>query len=375
MAQRKLIDADSHVTEPPNLWVERIAKEFRDRAPRVVDNIPGHRPGSYFLVEGMPPSHLGMGLGVGKKPEELPKVFAEAMYADARPGGWDPAERLKDMDLDGVQADVIYTTRGFRIFRMEDAPLQRASFIAYNDWLADYCSYAPNRLAGLGLISLFNIDEAVKDLRHCVKAGLKGAMIWCSPPGDRPYSSPMYDPFWAEAQELNIPLGLHCATGVGPESGWVVKDTTDHYVSITVLYHEVERSLTTLIFSGVLERFPRLKFVSAENEVGWVPFFLQKMDEKQEHYIHVHPTPLKMKFSEYFHRQVYGTFIYDPVGLADRHLIGVDNMLWSTDYPHTPSTWPNSSENVERDMSGIPEEEKEKLTWRNAAGLYGFDVE
>ena len=373
MAVHKLISADSHVNEPPNLWVERIGKGFKERAPHVVDNIPGHRPGSYLILEGIPPIHMAQGMGAGKKPEELPEFFKESTYKDAR-GGWDPVERIKDMDVDGVEADVIYTTMGFRIFWLEDAALQRACFQVYNDWLAEYCSYAPNRLAGLALISLYDIDEAVEELRRCVKMGLKGAMTWCSPPEDRPYSSPVYDPFWAEAQSLNVPLSLHSITGVGPESRLIVEDPIDRYVRSSVLCHEVQRTLTTLIFSGVLERFPGLKFVSAENEVGWLTFFLQKLDQSQEEYRYLYPTPLKLKASEYFRRQVYATFIDDPVGVATRQFIGVDNIVWSSDYPHTVSTWPHSMEIVERDLVGVPEDEKVKIVRGNAARLYGFDL-
>jgi predicted TIM-barrel fold metal-dependent hydrolase len=372
MSVEKLISADSHVTEPGNLWVERLDKQFRDRAPRVVENPPGQKPGAYFVLEGIPPIHLAQGIGAGKTPEELPQFFRESTYKDARPGGWDPVERLKDMDIDGVAAEVIYTTLGFRQFWLTDAALQRACFRVYNDWLAEYCAYAPQRLAGLAMISLYDIDEAVQELRRCARRGLRGALIWCSPPDDRPYSSPHYDPFWAEAQELGMPLSLHSITGVGPESRLIIKDPLDRYVRSTVLSHEVQRSLTVLIFSGVLERFPHLRFVSAENEVGWLTFFLQKLDQAQDEYRYLYPTPLKLKASEYFRRQVYATFIDDPVGVATRQFIGVENILWSSDYPHTVSTWPHSREVVARDLQGVPDHDAQKIAWENAARLYGF---
>jgi predicted TIM-barrel fold metal-dependent hydrolase len=374
MTQLKLISADSHVNEPGDLWVERIDKSFRERAPRIVDNPPGQRPGAYLILEGMPPIHMAQGIGAGKTPEELPEFFRSSTYKDVRPGGWDPAERLKDMDLDGVEAEVIYTTLGFRQFWLEDAAFQRACFQVYNDWLADYCAYAPKRLIGLAMISLYDIGAAVRDLRRCAQQGLGGAMIWCSPPPDRPYSSPLYDPFWAEAQELHLPISLHSITGAGPESRLLVKEPMDRYIRSTVLSHEVQRTFTTLIFSGVLERFPRLNFVSAENEVGWLTFFLQKLDQAQDEYQYLYPSPLKMKPSDYFHRQCYATFIDDPVGVATRHFIGVNNILWSSDYPHTVSTWPHSQEVVERDFQGVPEAEKRQMVRGNAIQLYGLDL-
>ena len=373
MATRKLISADSHVTEPGDLWVERIDKRFREQAPRVVENPPGQKSGAYFQLEGLPLIHLAQGIGAGKKPEELPQFFQQSTYKDARPGGWDPAERLKDMDLDGVVAEVIYTTLGFRQFWLTDAALQRACFRVYNDWLAEYCIYAPQRLAGLAMVSLYDINEAVQELQRCAQMGLRGALIWCSPPAERPYSSPDYDPFWAAAQDLDLPLSLHSITGMGPESRLLVKEPIDRYLRSTILSHEVQRSLTVLIFSGVLERFPRLQFVSAENEVGWLTFFLQKLDQAQDEYRYLYPTPLKLKASEYFRRQVFATFIDDPVGVATRHFIGVENIMWSSDYPHTVSTWPHSQEVVARDLQGVPEEEAQKIIWDNAARLYGIN--
>jgi predicted TIM-barrel fold metal-dependent hydrolase len=374
MGEVKLISADSHVNEPGDLWVERIDKSFRERAPRVVENPPGQRPGAYLILEGVGPVHLAQGMGAGKKPEELPQFFQASTYKDGRPGGWDPAERVKDMDLDGVEADVIYTTLGFRQFWFTDAALQRACFRVYNDWLAEYCAYAPTRLAGLALISLYDIGEGVQELRRCARAGLKGAVIWASPPADRPYSSPLYDPFWAEAQELNFPLSLHSITGMGAESRLAITEPLDRYVRSTVLCHEVQRTLVSLIFSGVLERFPRLNFVSAENEVGWLPFFLQKLDQAQEEYRYLYPAPLALRPSEYFRRQVFATFIDDRVGVATREFIGVENIMWSSDYPHTVSTWPHSREVVERDFKDVPEPEKRRIVRENVARLYNLPL-
>src|SRR5262249_46091396 len=352
MSELPLISADSHVNEPGNLWTERIDKQFRDRAPRVVEHLAGQKPGAYLVLEGIPPTHLAQGMGAGTEPEEPLSFFHGSTDKAARPGGWDPAERVKDMDLDGVEADVIYTTLGFRQFWLTDEALQRACFRVYNDWLAEYCAYAPKRLAGLALISLYDIDAAIEELRRCAPRGFKGALIWASPPEDRPYSSPLYDPFWAAAQELGVPISLHSITGMGAESRLAIKQPVDRYVRSTVLSHEVQRTLVVLIFSGVLERFPALTIVSAENEVGWIPFFLQKLDQAYEEYRYLYPVPLKLRPTEYFRRQVFATFIDDRVGVASREFIGVPNIMWSSDYPHTVSPWPPCRAAVARDLDG-----------------------
>jgi predicted TIM-barrel fold metal-dependent hydrolase len=283
------------------------------------------------------------------------------------------------MEIDGVEGEVLYTTLGFRQFWLKDADLQRACFRVYNDWLAEYCAYSPKRLTGLALVSLYDLGEAVKELRRCRQNGLKGAMIWASPPEDRPYADPLYDPFWATAQELGTPLSLHAVTGMGRESqglrvmGREVKPV-DRYVQSVTLGDEVKRSLTVLVFSGVLERFPGLKIVSAENEVSWLPFVIQRWDQTFEHYRHLYPSALKMRPSEYFSRQIYATFIDDAFGVQNRHQAGVDHIMWSSDYPHTQSSWPHSREIIERDFAQVPEIEKLKIVRDNVIRLYGLDL-
>ena len=377
MAELQLISSDSHVSEPPDLWVERLDIKYRDRAPRVVLN-PEGQEGAYFVYEGYPPHNLAIGLGAGRTPEELAAFLKTGTYADARPGGWDPAQRLPDMELDGVEAEVLYTTLGFRLFWLKDAALQRACFRVYNDWLAAYCSYAPKRLKGLALISLYDPKEGAQELERCARLGLKGAMIWCSPPADQPYSSEIYDPFWAAAQDLDMPVSLHAITGM-ERIPWEY-GAEKRAMRSTVTPHEIEKSFSILILSGVLERFPRLKIVSAENNCGWLPYYLQRMDRGFARFgpsgtVTPWPTKLTLKPSEYFRRQMYCTFIDDSFGVASRHWIGVDNVMWSSDYPHTASTWPHSRDIIARDFKDVSEVEKRKIVRENAAQLYGFDLD
>ncbi|MBV9828180.1 MAG: amidohydrolase family protein, partial [Alphaproteobacteria bacterium] len=323
MTGYRLISADSHVSEPTDLWITRVDKKYRERAPRLAINPPGLE-GAYFLYEGYAPHPIGVGLGAGKSPEELAEFLTKGNYGDARPGGWDPAERLKDNAADGVEADVLYTTLGFRIFWLRDARLQAECFRVYNDWLAEFCAYAPTRMAGLAMISLYDPLAGARELERCAKLGLKGAMIWCSPPVEQPYSSEMYDAFWGTAQEIGMPISLHAITGMGLESQWEFKE---RYLRSTVLPHEIERSLSTLIFSGVLDRFPRLRIVSAENNCGWVPFYLQRMDRALERNRFAAGFKLALTPSEYFARQIWCTYIDDFVGVSNRQFIGVDRLM------------------------------------------------
>jgi predicted TIM-barrel fold metal-dependent hydrolase len=217
---------------------------------------PEGQRGAYFVYEGYPPHNLLLAWSGGRLRSWPP--FKTGTYADARPGGWDPAQRLPDMELDGVGGGAL-TTLGFRLFWLKDAGLQRACFRVYNDWLAAYCSYAPKRLKGLALISLYDPKAGAQELERCAKLGLKGAMIWCSPPADQPYSSEIYDPFWASAQDLDMPVSLHAITGM-ERIPWEY-GAEKRALRQTVTPHEIEKSFSILILSGVLERFPRLKIV------------------------------------------------------------------------------------------------------------------
>ncbi len=378
MEQHILLDADSHVSEPLNLWQERLPAKYRGKAPRMVTEYGG-KPGAWWIIEeDREPHNVILGFGANKTVEELMEFLKSFSYAGAQRGGWDPSQRVKDMDQDGVAGDVLYTTLGFRMFWIKDAGFQRACFQVYNDWLAEYCGYSPKRLKGLGLISLYDPKQGAADLKICADKGLAGAMIWASPPDPLPFYSDDYDVFWAVAQELEMPLSLHEFAGFQ----WVDWDSNakKRTVAGAINSHEVEKTFATLILSGILERFPRLKVISAEVNCGWLPYFLRRMDERfQSRGTRLHGSPfqtkLTMKPSEYFRRQLYATFIDDPFGLAHRHEIGVENLLWSSDFPHSASFWPNSREKIALDFQGVNEEDKRKILCENSRKLYGFDVD
>ena len=370
MAELHVISADSHMMEPADLWAERLHEKFKDRAPRVVKN--EGKPGYVFVAPGIRPFPVAGGFGIGKSGEELKEHLTKG-YEAARPSGWDPVERIKDQDIDGVEAEVLYTTLGMPLFGLEDADLQRACFHVYNDWVTEFAGYNPKRLIPIGLISLEDIQEGVKELERCVEKGLRGAMIWGSPPKDRPYSSREYDPFWAAAQDLQTPLSLHIITGKGKESE-VDAFLSNPSVSYMNVLHEVQRSLATIVFSGVLERFPKLQIVSAENDAGWLPHFMYRMDHAFEKFHALEKEPLPMKPSEYVRRQVWATFQDDPVGPSTHKLFGENNYMWASDFPHTDSTWPNSRKVIEKDFAGVPAEVTRKIVFENAVKLYHIDL-
>ncbi|MGH7774903.1 MAG: amidohydrolase family protein [Candidatus Binatia bacterium] len=337
-AQEIIISADSHVMEPPELWATGVPAPFRDSAPR----FPPHKVGEGF---------------------------------QKHPGGHDPHARISEMEVDGLNAEVLYPTLGLDLFALDDAALQEACFRTYNDWLIEYCQVAPERLIGIPSISVYNIDHAVKELERCHKAGLKGAIIWQAPHADLPFYSDHYDRLWAAAQDLDAPVSLHILTGHSYNKDKTRRKGVEHYRgSVNLKLLDIANALFELIFYGVLERYPRLKIVTVENEIGWMPFFLQQWDYYYRRFRGENPPPIDKDPSEYFNRQVYATFFNDSVGGHNLQWWGEDNCMWSNDFPHPNSTWPNSRKVIERDLGHLPVEKRTKLLSTNVARLYNLEV-
>ena len=370
MAEYNLISADSHFVEPPTMWAERLDKKFRDRAPHTVKGYKG-RAGEWFVCENITPMSVAGFFGAGVPSAELPEHNKKG-FDEAPKSVWDASYRIADQDRDGVDAEVIYTSMGMPLFGLDDAELRFACFRAFNDWATEYCSYDLKRLIPLGLITLEDIPSAVDELQRIAKKGMRGAMIWAEPPGDRPYSHPDYEPFWAAAQDLNMPLSLHIltarsGTGANPAGG------KDFLLSLANLHHQIERSISVLVYGGVLEKFPGLKIVSAENDVGWMAYFMYRLDTVQHRLGALGNLKLPLRASEYIKRQVYATFIADPVFVDSLDRYGPDNIMWSSDYPHTAATYPRSQQIVAKRFGNLPDEQRRKIVRETAARIYGLD--
>ena len=332
-----LISSDSHVMEPSDILVTRVDAAFRDQAPR----FPQLKVGESF---------------------------------QKHPGGQDPNSRIREMETDGVSAEVLYPTYLLEHFGMDDARLQEVCFRAYNDWLIEYCQVAPKRLIGIGAVSVYDIDRAIKELERCKKAGLRGAIIWQAPHPDLPFRSEHYDKFWAAAQDMDMPVNLHILTGHSYHKDKDRKGVERYRGSVNLKLMDVANALFELIFYGVLERYPKLKIVSVETEVGWLPFMLQQWDYYYRRFRKVNPPPIDKDPSEYFYRQVYATFFRDTVGGHNLEWWGTDNCMWSNDFPHENSTWPDSRKYIERDLGHLPADIRSKLLCGNVAKLYDMEI-
>lgn len=369
MATYRVISADSHFVEPPTMWAERVDKQFRDRAPHTVRGVQG-KEGEFFVCENISPVPVTGFFAAGVPSKDLPEYIKKG-FEVAPASVWDPAARIKDQDLDGVQAEVIYTSMGMPLYGLDDTALRTACFRAYNDWAVEYCSHNPKRLLPLGLVTLEDISAGVQELQRIAKKGMRGAMIWAEPPGDRPYSHPDYNPFWAAAQELNMPLSLHILTGRKGTGVDFFKDNIA--LQVATLHHEVERSLAVFVLGGVLERFPKLTIVSAENDVAWVPYFMWRMDFAHGRVGALSSSvKLSLKPSEYVKRQIYASFINEPIFLDGLQRYAADNAMWSSDYPHTAAIWPKSQQFIEETFSNIAEQDRRKIVHDTAARVYNI---
>jgi predicted TIM-barrel fold metal-dependent hydrolase len=355
-----ILDSDQHMVEPLDLWQTRVDARYRADAPLAVDNYKGQT--GRFLVFG----------------DEALRVFDDPEGTMVRAGGYDPAARIEDMAIDGVAAAVMFPTYGAMLFGMEDADLQEACFAAYNDWIADYCNYDRSRLAGVGMVSLFNMDHAAREVERCAKIGLKSVMVWDAPPPEMGgYWASRFDPLWAAAQANDIPVIFHKQTGPKARAAFTPlaeKNWASNYTSMVMGMAAVQETLCNIAFGGVLTRYPKLRIICAEADIAWVPGLLARMDKYYESRIRRgHKFDLAGTPSELILRNVWHSFIDDPVGMQIYQIAGLaDRIMWATDYPHPACYFPNSMDVIARDFGHMPEEDKRKLLHDNTAEVFGF---
>jgi predicted TIM-barrel fold metal-dependent hydrolase len=373
-----MISSDSHIVEPPDLWTSRVPRRLVDRAPRVVSQDDG----DWWYVDGRKTMSF-VGIQAGVRFEKDPdKLVTSARFEDVRAAAYDPGRYLAENEEDGVWGSVLYPSEGLVIFSVPDTEVVSAAMRAYNDWIAEFCGQDPARLKGIAMVNVDEIDAAIAELERVRRAGLAGVLLTVKPPAWAPFHSKAYEPFWAAAQDLGMPISLHVATDRGDPRGGDAAFTLDvKRVPPSVFInkdHQVRQALADLILEGVFERHPRLRVGSVEHELAWIPFFLDQMDytytdrpARGEWYRFKERGVLP---SEFWHRNCFASFQEDATGVRLRDVIGVDAITWGSDYPHTESTFPRSREIVGSFLAGVPAEEGRAIVAGNAARLYGFEL-
>ena len=378
MTITKLISADSHVVEPPDLWQQRIDGPFKEAAPRLVEHDGTHR---WVVGDDVNLGSLGAPSQAGRRYSGLAGLGLAARMEEVPEAAYDPGARLEAMAEDGVEAEVVYSTIGTRIYTSPvGGELMSACFRAMNDWSAEFAGAYPRKLAGTALINVEDLEDATTELERCVQLGLRAAAIPTHPGDDVPYRLPSYDRLWAKAEHLGIPLGMHAGSerpGPGRFSigDFVMPEQQSGDASFRSTYHYwAMRSVADMVFAGVFERYPGIQLAVVEHDVGWAPHFIRRMDMTYAE--HGYVTEIRFKDgklpSDFIRQNVLFTFMEDPVFVPLLSMVGVDRVMWGSDYPHRESTWPRSRQVLASVLGELSEQEQRRITYTNAAELYGL---
>jgi predicted TIM-barrel fold metal-dependent hydrolase len=394
MLDFELISVDEHVNEHPAAWA-RAQREFGDRAPHIVENPPDKAKGLWIFAENLPPVQSGyFALGhVVEKPEGITQMgvmedrdkfrkiitdFNENFRYEDYPAGWDPAARIKDMDRDHIETGVFFSSPTRYNYSQTDAELQRSIFRSYNAWLLEFCSYNPRRLIAMPLISILDVDLAVADMKEYAKAGCHAVQLPATITGSGYYES-VYEPLWATAQDLGLLLAIHSGTGQGQKrkrvEGPREGDLRARLIDMNRPLPAVS-FISNLIFSGVFDRYPKLRVVCTEFDAGWVGAMIERLDYAfgRESTYDPERNINKLQPSEYVRNNIFFSIEDDRAGVLTTPIYGEDNFLFGTDYPHHVTSFPYSRDVLEKNSQGFSKGLIRKLGRENAIRAYHLDL-
>ena len=374
------ISADCHVDLPwlpPDLFTSNATAALKDRMPYVVDGPEGP---SWTTRSGVSFGFANSVGSVGKKfvagaNHRVDVMAGTGLYADGQKGirrPTDPHLRVKDMERDGVQAEVIFGILG-AASRLQDHEAAIEMFRIYNDWLRDFCKHYPERMIGLACLPYGNIPAAIEEVYRAAKLGLRGVELSCSWDMEPMYHT-MWDPFWHAINDVNLPLHFHTFPAIPVAQREKIKGMpfvdAAHFTSVAGFQMNLINILAAVIGAGVLERYPNLRISLGESGIGWLAYALDRMDfEWEDRFRHL---TLKMRPSEYWRRQCKATFQYDRIGAKLVDDIGVETLMWGSDYPHPDGVWPDSSKYIDEQFGHLPAAVVRKITCDNAATFYGL---
>jgi predicted TIM-barrel fold metal-dependent hydrolase len=365
------VSVDDHVQETPNLWVDRVEKKFRDRAPHLATAEDGSEQ---WLLDGkvLLDGRAARAGALMADRNEDPK-----RWADVPSPAYMPAERLKAMDSAGIDYSVLYPTvaglAGQAFGRLQDSDLENACVRAYNDWLIDEWARASDRFIPQCLVPIWPVEAAIAEAQRAVARGHRGVIFPSLPMHLRkvPHvSGPEYDPFWSACEELNVSVGLHAGASaelqsplppqMKPALGAAIDAATKPVSSVFVL--------SLYSFSRILLRHPKLRLVLAESALSWAMLYLEWADHQFEH-DGLAREGYDLTPSEMFKRQCFFNSWYDPIAPFTDY-IGADHILWSANLPLANSTWPRTRETIDHCFKSVSKEARERVLWKNAADLY-----
>lgn len=376
----KVISADGHVDLiwlPPDLFTTNATAAMKDRMPYVTDGPNGpqwvSKKGSYFGLQN--------GMGSAGRPyipgqiHRSDRMAAQGLYDDGKKGIRrlsDPELRIKDQDLDGVQAEVLYGVLGAGI-RLQDPEAAVEVCRIYNEWLAGFTKHYPDRLLGLASLPAGDVNAAVEETLRAGKMGLKG-LEFATTHEMTPLWHTYWEPLWKAVNEVELPIHFHTIGNKRPpvpDDIPVRAQRAAAAVGITGFQLFTANFLMSIIFAGVLERYPKVRVVLGESGIGWIPYILERMDYEWDDQFR-NDLDLKMKPSEYWYRQCKATFQYDEVGVLLLDKLGADCIMWGSDFPHPDGVWPDSQEFISKQFGHLPAKIQHKIVCENAARFYGL---
>jgi len=375
-----VIDVDSHITEPPDLWTRRAPSQFVDRVPRVVE-VDGT---SMWSFDGVPLGRLNLSSVVLTSGEKVPgPAFFDFDREQIHAASSDMHARLEFLDAQGIYAQVLYpNVAGFgaqKFGEVADPELRRLCVTLYNDAMVEIQEESGGRLLPMALTPWWDVDACVDEVHRTAADGLHGVNI-CSDPhlrGAPELWQREWDPFWEACAEHRQSVNFHIGASEASmswygTSPWPTLDGERKLaIGSAMMYLSNARTLANLIFSGVLERFPGVKFVSVESGIGWIPFFLESLDYQLYESSPSVVDELSMLPSEYFKRQVYGCFWFEHRMLASViDALGPSQILFETDFPHPTCLYPDPLTAAAQALEGMPDEVKRQVLQDNAAELY-----
>jgi uncharacterized protein len=373
------ISADCHIDLPmlaPDFFTSNASAALKSRMPYVADGPDGpywtcKNGGSFGLLNGVGPA--GQKLVPGQN-YRVDKMAETGLYTDGKKGirrPTDPHLRLKDMERDGVDAEVIFGILGAAT-RLSDHDAAKEMFRIYNDWLKDFCRHYPDRQIGLACLPYGDIDAAVKEVHRVAKMGIRGLELSCSWDMD-PMWHPVWEPLWKAVSDVGLPLHFHTfpsTSSAARDKATGLAKRAALFVGVSGFQMNLVNILAALIGAAVLERYPNLRIGFGESGIGWIPYALDRMDFEWED--RFRDLGLTMKPSDYWRRQCKGTFQFDRIGTKLIEEMGVESLMWGSDYPHADGVWPESSKYIEEQFGHLPAEYAHKITCENAGKFYGL---
>jgi uncharacterized protein len=368
-----IVDADGHILEPLDLWDKYLDPKFRDRAPRLVKAENGKE---CLVMDEHVVGNQNRGIGgIGAVGARQGVVAADAMeYKDGKPGGFDPHKRIPDMDADGIDAAFLYPSLGLFSGAIHDPQLAAAVCRAYNRWLADYCKPYSDRLFGVAMLPMQDVNLAIDEMRFAKRElGFKGGFIRPNPYNNKMINHPDYEPFWAAAEDLDFSIGFHEGAAAGmPQVGI---DRFDGRGARHIITHTMEMMLACLavIWGGVCEKHPKIRIGFLESGGGWIAPWLDRMDRHFDDQ-GFNDSGLTTRPSELFQRNCWISF--EPVEgslkvLAD--YIGPNKIMWATDYPHPDGFFPGAPDMVKKQLEGLSPATKHGVLAGGAMAFYGLN--